>query len=80
MIIETEAHKLSDTEFKVMLIRMLNECGENYKELQGSCKELTVNYTRMKKEIKTINKSHNEMKNTICKIKNTIEGIKSRLD
>ena len=34
----------------------------------------------MKKEIKTINKSQEEMKTTISELMNTIEGIKSRLD
>ena len=34
----------------------------------------------MKKEIETINKSQEEMKNTISEWKNTVEGMKSRLD
>ena len=34
----------------------------------------------MKKEIETINKGQKEMKNTTSKLKNTVEGIKSRLD
>ena len=34
----------------------------------------------MKKEIENINKSQEEMKNTISELKNTVEGIKSRLD
>ena len=34
----------------------------------------------MKKEIATINKSQEEMKNTISELKNTVEGLKSRLD
>ena len=33
----------------------------------------------MKKEIETINKGQEEM-NTISELKNTVEGIKSRLD
>ena len=40
--------KLSDIEFKIMVIRKLNE---NYKELQGSYKQLTANYVSMKKDI-----------------------------
>ena len=31
----------------------------------------------MKKEIETINKGQEEMKNTISKLKNTVEGIKA---
>ena len=34
----------------------------------------------MKKEIETINKGQVEMKKTISELKNTVEGIKSRLD
>ena len=36
---EIEASKLSDIEFKTMIIRKLNELSENYKKLQGSYKE-----------------------------------------
>ena len=35
-----KARNLSDIEFKIMVTRMLNELGENYKELQGSYKNL----------------------------------------
>ena len=33
----------------------------------------------MKKEIETINKGQEEMKNTISELKNTVEGIKADL-
>ena len=33
----------------------------------------------MKKEIETINKGQEEMKNTISELKNTVEGIQSNL-
>ena len=64
MLNEIEASKLSDIEFKIMVIRMLNELNENYKELHGRYKELTASYTSMRKDIETINKSQEEMKNT----------------
>ena len=64
MLNETEASKLLGIEFKIMVIRMLNELNENYKELHGRYKELTASYTSMKKDIQTINKSQEEMKNT----------------
>ena len=35
MLNEKEASKLSDTEFKVIAIRKLNELRKNYKKLQG---------------------------------------------
>ena len=68
MLTEKEATRLSDTEFKAMVIRKLTEfteLTENYKKLQGNYNELTANYINMKKEIETINKSQEEMKNTI---------------
>ena len=47
---EMEASKLSDIDFKRMVITML-------KELTDSYKELSENYNSMKKEIETINKN-----------------------
>ena len=47
---EMEVTKLSDIEFKIMVIKMLKELTDNYKELRE-------NYISMKKEIETINKS-----------------------
>ena len=47
---KVEASKLSDTEFKRIVIRVLKELNDNYKELSG-------NYNTMKKEIETINKN-----------------------
>ena len=55
MLNEIEASNLSDKEFKVMVIRMLKEIRENWKELNG-------NYISMKKYIETMNKNQEEMK------------------
>ena len=60
---ETEASELSDTEFKTMVIRKLNELSENYQNLQGSYEELITNYISMKKDVETINKNQEEMQN-----------------
>ena len=68
MLPEKEASQLLDTEFKAMVIRKLtalSELKENYQKLQRNYNELTANYINMKKEIETINKSQEEMKNTI---------------
>ena len=46
---EIEANKLSDTEFKTMVIRKLNELSENYQKLQGNHKELIANNISMKR-------------------------------
>ena len=62
---EILASQLSDIELKMMVIRKLNELTENYQKLHGNYNENTANYINMKKEIKNINKSQKEMKNTI---------------
>ena len=36
MLNEIEASQLSDTEFKIMVIRKLNELSENHQKLQGT--------------------------------------------
>ena len=70
---EMEVTKLSDTEFKLMVIKMLKEHTDNNKEL-------SENYISMKKETEAINKNQEEMNNKISEIKNTLEGITRRLD
>ena len=70
---EMEVTKLSDIEFKIIIITMLKQLIDKYKEL-------SKNYNSMKNEIKTINKNQEEMNNKISEIKNTLEGITSRLD
>ena len=75
---EKEAIQLLDSEFKELVMRKLNELTQNYQKLQGTYNELTENYINMKKEKETINKGQQEMKNTICELKNTVEGIKKQ--
>ena len=65
MLTEKGVSQLSDTEFKAMVIRKLTELTENYQKLQGNYNQLIANYINMKKEIETINKGQEEMKNTI---------------
>ena len=50
-----EVTKLSDIQFKLMVIKMLNELTDNQKEL-------SENDTSTKKEIETVNKNKEEMK------------------
>ena len=59
-----------------MVIRKPKDLSENYKTLQGSHKKLTVNYTSFNKDIDSISQSQEEMKNTISKLNNIVEGIK----
>ena len=62
-----------------MVISKLNELSEKYQNRQGSYKEFTANYISMKKGIQTINKSQEEMKNSISELKNIVEGIEIKL-
>ena len=75
MLNEIEECQLSDIEFKELVIRKLHEVTQTYQKLQGNYNALTENYINMKKEIGTINKGQEEMKNTISELKNTVKGI-----
>ena len=77
MLNEIEASQLSNTEFKAMVIKKLNELTA---KLQGNYEELTENCINIKKDIETMIKGQEEMKNTISDLKSIVEGIKSRLD
>ena len=65
MLNEIEASQISNNEFKEVVIRKLNELTQNYQKWQGNYNEHTANYINMKKEIETINKGQEEMKNTL---------------
>ena len=60
---EIDASQLSNIEFKTMVVRKLNELSENYQTWQESYKELTEYYISMKKDMETISKGQEEMKN-----------------
>ena len=65
MLKEKEASQLSDNEFKELVMRKLHELTQNYQKIQGNYNERTANYINMTKEVETINKGQEEMKNTI---------------
>ena len=65
VINEIQESKISDIEFKTMVIKKLNELSANYQKLHRNYNELTANYINMKKETETVNKGKEEMKNTI---------------
>ena len=69
---EMQASKLSYIGFKRMVLRMLKELNDNYKELSGK-------YNSMKEEFETVNKKQEEMQNTIIEKKIILEGIISSL-
>ena len=79
MLNEIDASNLSDTELKKMVKRVLKELSEYYKVLYGSYKELTRTTSAWKsKETLSLRAAGNE--EYIAEMKNTLEGIKSRLD
>ena len=47
MLTEKEASQLSDTDFKAMVIRKLNELTENYQKLQGNYNELKLYHYKL---------------------------------
>ena len=49
MLNEIEVSQLSDTEFKTMVIRKLNELSVNYQKLKGNYEELTTNCISIKR-------------------------------
>ena len=59
---EMEASNLPETEFKIMVIRMLNELRRRMDEHNENLNREIVS---MKKNIETIKKNQREMKNTI---------------
>ena len=59
---EMDVTKLSDIQFKLMVIKMLKQLTDNYKELKE-------NYISMKRKIEIINKNQEEMNNKMTEIK-----------
>ena len=72
MLNKIEANQLSDIEFKTMVIRKLDEFSANYQKLQVTYEEVTAKYINIKKDIDTINKGQEDMKNTISELKNKV--------
>lgn len=66
---ETEISN-QDNEFKIMVIKMINELGRRVEELSEDFNKGTEN----------IKKDKSELKNIVTKIKNKLERINSRLD
>ena len=66
-----ELGKLSEKEFRVMIIKMI----QNLKNRMEKKQELTNTFNKDQEEIK----EKTETKNTITEIKNTLEGINSRI-
>ena len=61
-----EASKQLNTESKTIVIRMLKELGDNFNKEIESIKKMTCKHQKV------------EIKNTISKMKNALEGINDR--
>ena len=60
-----KTNKLLDTEFKIMVIRILKEHSENFNSIKNN--------------METIKKNQSKMKNTLTEIKTKLQGINNRV-
>lgn len=77
---EFEVGSLSETEFRVMVIKIFKRLEDKYTQLNNNYTQLTENFQEMNENVTNMKKYQEEMKNDIAAIKNTVEGLKSRLD
>ena len=67
---EKEIKNLPDKEFKVLIIRRLNELGKRVDEHSKT----------FSKELENFKRNPSELNNIVSEMKNTLEGINSRLE
>ena len=66
---EEEIGKLSEKEFKIMIVKMI----KNFENIKEKMQE-SIN-----KKLEELKNAHTETNNTITEVKNTLEGINSRI-
>ena len=66
---EKEMGKLPEKEFRIMIVKMIN----NLQNKMGKTQEST------NKDLEELENKHAETNNTITEIKNTLEGIKQNI-
>ena len=66
---EEETGKLSEKEFRIMIVKMIKNLENKMEKMQES----------INKDLEEVKNKHRETNNTITEIKNTLEGIKSRI-
>ena len=66
---EEETGKLSEKEFRIMIVKMIKNLEIKMEKMQES----------INKDLEELKNKHTEINNTINKIKNTQEGITSRI-
>ena len=66
---EEEIRKLPEKEFRIMLVKMIKNLENKMEKMQES----------INKDLEELKSKHAETNNTITDIKNTLEGINSRI-
>ena len=66
---EEEIGKLPKKEFRIMIVKMIQSLKNRKEKMQES----------INKDLEELKNKHSETNNTITEIKNTLEGINSRL-
>ena len=66
---QEEIGKLPEKEFRIILVKMIRNLENKMEKIQGS----------INKDLKELKNKHAETNNTITEIKNTLEGINSRI-
>ena len=66
---EGEIGKLSEKEFRIMVIKIIKSLENKMEKMQES----------INKDLEELKNKHTETNNTIIEIKNTLEGINSRI-
>ena len=66
---EEEIGKLPEKEFRIMIVKMIKNLESKMEKLQESINQ----------DLKELKNKHTETNNTITEIKNTLEGINSRI-
>ena len=64
---EEEIGKLSEKEFRIMIVKMIKNLGSKMEKMQES----------FNKDLEELKNKHTETNSTITEIQNTIKGIKS---
>ena len=72
-----DTSNLPDTDFKTLVIRILNELRRRVDELSENFIKEIGNIII---EVESIEKNQSEMKNILTEMKNTLQGINNRVD
>ena len=70
---EVEISNLPEKEFRVMIVKMIQDLG---KKMKAQIEKIQEMFNKDREELKN---KQTEMNNTITEMKNTLEGINSRI-